>query len=113
MSYAGEAKYAEAIAAHQRFMSLDPPYPFIQALLGHVYAASGKRDEALAILGKLSNSKTYVSPTAVALIHIGLGDQDQALDSLDRAYAEHDVLLQYLKTMYRSIRYVRIRGSRA
>jgi serine/threonine-protein kinase len=39
----------------------------------------------------------YVSPFCVALVHIGLGDKDQALDCLDRAYEERSHWLVYAK----------------
>ncbi len=38
------------------------------------------------------------SPTALAGIYVSLGDKEQALALLERAYAEHDFRLRGLKT---------------
>ena len=65
--------------------------------LGYAYAKSGKRDEALAILNKLKTTKEYVSPAELAILYVGLGDKEAALESLERAYREHDLQMQYLK----------------
>jgi hypothetical protein len=38
-------------------------------------------------------SRQYVSPTAIARIHIGLDDKEAALAWLEKAYQERDVFL--------------------
>ena len=38
-----------------------------------------------------------MSPYSVALIHAGLGDRDQALAWLDKAYAERSDYMAYLR----------------
>jgi len=95
-TYAAKGMYAEAINEFQKANSLyGVPNGLID--LGYVYAVSGKRDEALAILNKLKTSKEYVSPTGVAILYTGLGDKEAAFQWLERAYAAHDSQLQYLK----------------
>ena len=64
--------------------------------LGHL-ARSGKRSEAQAILDKLKTKKGYVSPAELSILYIGLGDNEGALASLERAYETHDPQMQYLK----------------
>ena len=44
----------------------------------------------------LSNQH-YVPPTTVALIYNGLGEQNEALSCLEKAYEERDVRLTLLK----------------
>jgi hypothetical protein len=39
----------------------------------------------------------YIEPSAVAMIHAGLGDKDSAFTWLERAYAERDYHLRFLK----------------
>ena len=39
----------------------------------------------------------YVSPGELAVLYVGLGDKEAALESLEKAYAAHDLQLQYLK----------------
>ena len=43
-------------------------------------------------------SSGFVSPVDYALIHLGLGEKDQALDELDRAFEMRDAALVYLRT---------------
>ena len=68
----------------------------IQCYLGYAYAKSGKRAEALAILDKLKTTKEYVSPAELAILYVGLGDKEGAFQTLERAYAAHDIQLQAL-----------------
>jgi len=80
-----------AIAEYQRAIALnDDPVP--QALLGHLYAKIGKKNEARQILQQLheSSKQHYVSPYLFAMIHIGLGDKDQAIDFLEKTYEDRD-----------------------
>ena len=62
-------------------------------------ASSSRRDgdDALTILNKLKAAKEYVSPAELAILYAGLGDKEEAFQSLERAYAAHDLQLQFLK----------------
>jgi tetratricopeptide (TPR) repeat protein len=64
--------------------------PFALALLGQAYARAGQRDEAQKILARLTEEakSRYVSAYSVALVFIGLGDKEQAMDALERALRE-------------------------
>ncbi len=68
------------------------------AALGHVYATSGHRREALRLLDDLeTRSKTgYVSPLDLATVRLGLGDADSALALLSRAVRARDGGLVFL-----------------
>lgn len=96
-AYAAKGMYAEAIAEYQKAISIEEDPMLIQAYVGYAYAMSGKRDEALAILDKLKTTKEYVSPAELAVLYAGLGDKEEAIASLERAYAAHDLQIQYLK----------------
>jgi len=65
--------------------------------LGYALAQSGKRNEAQAVLDRLKNTKEYVSPAELAILFVGLGDKEGAIASLEKAYAAHDVQMQFLK----------------
>ena len=69
------------------------------ALLSHVYAVSGKRDEARKILERLTelSKDTYVDPYFLAEIHTALGERDQALTDLENAYSQRSSWLVWLK----------------
>jgi TolB-like protein/Tfp pilus assembly protein PilF len=84
----------EAIAEYKKAIALnDDPLP--RALLGHLYAKIGRKDEALEILKQLreqreSSKQRYISPYNLALIHIGLGQKDEALQLLEETYQDRD-----------------------
>jgi eukaryotic-like serine/threonine-protein kinase len=95
-SYATQGKYAEAISEYQKAAAITEGNTSLQCYLGYAYAKSGKRAEALAILDKLKTTKEYVSPAELAVVYVGLGDKEGAFQSLERAYAAHDLQLQFL-----------------
>ncbi len=96
-AYASKGQYAEAIAAYQKDISISGETTSTLCFLGYTYGMSGKRDEALAILGKLRATKEHVSPVELATLYVGLGDNEAALESLERAYQAHHLQMQYLK----------------
>jgi TolB-like protein/DNA-binding winged helix-turn-helix (wHTH) protein/Tfp pilus assembly protein PilF len=72
--------------------------PEVEGELGHVLGVAGRRAEALSMLEGLRQllSTRYVSPYSVALVHGGLGDRDQALAWLEKAYVERSDYMVYL-----------------
>ncbi len=94
---AATGKFEEAVAEMQQAATLSSD-PMMLASLGRVYAVSGKHKEALTILGELEErpERSYLSPY-IALIYVGLGETDQAIEWLEQAYAEHHGQLIYLK----------------
>ena len=64
--------------------------PQVIASFGHVYAASGSRAEAQKVIAALqvSSNRRYVSPYDVASIYAGLGDKEQTLVWLEKAYED-------------------------
>ena len=84
----------EAMAEYKKAIALDDD-PLPRALLGHLYAKLGRKDEALAILKQLrerreSSKQRYVSPFNLALVHIGLGQKSEAIQLLEETYEERD-----------------------
>ena len=97
-NYFEKSMYEEAITHCQKLMSVAGELPFYAAICGYIYGMVDIRSEALEILDSLEErSKGENISSAVALIHIGLGEKDQALEWLDRAYKEHDIWLVWLK----------------
>ncbi len=84
----------EAIAEYKKAIALnDDSLP--RALLGHLYAKIGRKDEALAILKQIrelreSSKQRYVSPYNLALIQIGLGQKDEAIQLLEETYEDRN-----------------------
>ena len=98
LAYEGKGKYNEAIQEFQTGVKISGS-PLMLALLGHAYAASGKRTEAKQVLNELEQlqSQRYVSPYTVAAIYAGLNDEEQAFNWLEKAVAERDIWLMNLK----------------
>ncbi len=88
----------EAIREFKATIQHGGPTSAYLAALGHVYATSGRRREALQILEDLeTRSKSgYVSSLDIATVRLGLGDTDAALTTLDRAVRDHDGGLVFL-----------------
>jgi tetratricopeptide (TPR) repeat protein len=82
---------SEAIAEYQRAIALnDDPLPL--ALLGHLYGRIGRKDEALQILEQLREKRRqrYVQAYCLAVVNLGLGDHNEAINSLEEGYRERD-----------------------
>ena len=63
--------------------------PAFDSELAYVYAVSGRTQEAIKILKDLKKSQERPSSTDahIAMIYVGLGDQDEAISWLNKAYA--------------------------
>jgi serine/threonine-protein kinase len=89
LTYEQKRKYPEAIAAFQKAMVLFPGGSTqAKAQLGHAFAMSGQKNEALKIIAELEEKDTYFSPYHVSAIYAGLGDKDRAFVWLEKAYGE-------------------------
>jgi len=95
--YGWKGMYREALLAFNRATELGGSQ-VVRASAGYTLAASGKRDEARAILDQLKTLTTqaYVPPSNLALVHLGLGERDEALDRLEEAVETRDMLLTFL-----------------
>jgi serine/threonine-protein kinase len=78
------------IAELEKAVSLSPEGTMYLAQLGEAYGVVGRTDEAREVLRRLEEMSTqrYVSPYHMAYIYTGLGEQERALDFLERAYEE-------------------------
>jgi TolB-like protein/DNA-binding winged helix-turn-helix (wHTH) protein/Tfp pilus assembly protein PilF len=79
--------HSEAIAAFQKAIELSGHSGAFDSNLAYSYAISGRKEEALKIAGDLEGRHENPSADAnIALIYVGLGDQDQAMLWLNKAY---------------------------
>lgn len=80
----------EGIALLEEARQISAEDPLIVGDLGWCFAIIGRRDDARALLADLRERthREWVSPIALARIHIGLGEEDEALLELERAYQE-------------------------
>ncbi|HTC25358.1 MAG TPA: tetratricopeptide repeat protein, partial [Gemmatimonadales bacterium] len=72
--------------------------PNRKSSLGHAYAVAGRGARARSVLAGLhaATARSYVPSYYFALVHTGLGERDQALRYLERAYEERSTVLAYL-----------------
>jgi tetratricopeptide (TPR) repeat protein len=90
--------YDQAIAEFHQAMA-PGGIQLLRAELGHAYAVSGRRGEALKILQELKDlaKRRHVSPYDMAVMHVGLGETDQAFDWLEESYAQRERWMLQLK----------------
>jgi TolB-like protein/Tfp pilus assembly protein PilF len=84
-AYGSKGMYPEAIAETRTSIELNNASS-AKGFLGLWLAKSGKRDEAVKLLGELKQESTrgYVQSYDFALIYIGLGDKAEALNWLEK-----------------------------
>jgi len=82
--------HADGIASMERAAALAPGSTMFLSQLGQAYAMTGRRDEALGVLGKLQAlaKERHVSPYHFAYVYTGLGHFDEAMDWLEKAYED-------------------------
>jgi serine/threonine-protein kinase len=96
--YRTTGRYDLAITEGEKGVNLSGGSPLMRAALAHSYGKAGRAREALQILddlSKLAHNK-YVAPHFFAGIHIGLGENDRAIEYLENSYAERSHWLLYL-----------------
>jgi TolB-like protein/Flp pilus assembly protein TadD len=76
-----------ATAALEEIARLSARNAMHLAFLGHAYGTTGRHADARRLIEelKLRSRKTYVSPLTLAIIHIGLGERDDAFRELEQA----------------------------
>jgi serine/threonine protein kinase len=89
----------EAIEIAEKLVTASGGLPSLTAFFGYMCTA-GQSDESRKILETLlpltSSGEVYISPFAMALIYSGLGETEEALQWLEKAYAERSLLIVYL-----------------
>jgi len=91
MAYEQKQMYKSAIVAFQKAVELSGGNPGFKANLAHAFAIAGRKNEAISILNELKNGSKheFVDPSQIALVYVGLGEKDQAMIWLERAFEDH------------------------
>ena len=89
MAYEQKGMLDKAIADLETARTLQPG-PALFGSLGHAYAVSGNKAKAKEVLHDLKElaDKTYFPAYQIALIHIGLGEKDEAFALLEKSYQD-------------------------
>jgi len=92
ITYVQTGELNEALSALETAVRLAPGNLRFLAYLGYAYGASGKRAQAQRVLESLNqlSGQQYVSPVGIAAVHLALGEKEQALAWLERAYQIRD-----------------------
>ncbi|HJQ27537.1 MAG TPA: winged helix-turn-helix domain-containing protein [Blastocatellia bacterium] len=98
-AYSACGDHERAIQVLQEAIRLAGSGVFSVANLAHTLARAGRINEARHQLTKLLEmaDHSYVAPYSLAVIYAGLNEREQAFAALERARAEHDDLMTFLK----------------
>src|SRR5881392_4038044 len=98
LAYEQKQLLEAATEEFKKAISLSGGSPLMKAALVRVYAKSQKKHEANEMLNELNElwKRQYVSAYEVATIYVALGNNEQAFQLLEDAYAEHSFQLVYL-----------------
>ena len=81
----------------------------MRASLAHAFAMAGNRARARTLLRRLEQESTrrYVTPLDFAVVYAGVGDNDRAFESLERAFRDRVVWVRQLGV---DVRYAPLRS---
>jgi TolB-like protein len=98
-AYLEMGMYTKGVEEIQLAVRLSGESVGMLAALAHAYGLAGKTEKARGILGDLTerSRRSYVPPTSIAVIYAGLGEKENALEWLEKAWGEQDVGLHTLK----------------
>jgi hypothetical protein len=91
--------HAEALAAYEQERVFAGDTPTTHAKRAHVLAATGKHDEARAIVEEIvaGREEQFVTAYEIAIIYSWLGDHDKAFEWLAQAEREHAVGFTFVR----------------
>jgi len=97
LAYEQTHDYEKAIALFESALGLSDGAPLYSSSLGHVYGRAGMPAQAQEILAELEQADSP-SPFNLALVYLGLGDNEKALQYLDEAVLAGNFHVLYLKS---------------
>lgn len=93
--YAAKHMYSEAITAYEKAIQLGDHTNSAQIYLAYALTKAGRGDEAQAIRNNLQMN-IHASAAEMAVLYLGFGERERALESLERAYTERDLDMLFL-----------------
>lgn len=98
-AYEQKSMIKEAVDEFEGAIALSKDDSIALAGVGHAFGVSGQEKKAREILARLleMSKRIYVPAYDVAVVHMGLGEKDQALEWLAKAYEERSGFLVYIK----------------
>ncbi len=92
-------RYTEAIAMFEKALMLAGDLPNLLGALGQTLALAGRRPEAIAKLAALTRltERKSTSLVSLAILHLGLGENEQALQWLEKACDRKEAGISWIK----------------
>jgi tetratricopeptide (TPR) repeat protein len=99
LSYAEKRDFGHAIPELRKAVELSHGTPLMVSALANVYGRSGNKADAEKLLADLSaeSKRQYVSPYYFAVVYAGLGRPEEAINWLEKAFADRSNGLVFLK----------------
>jgi len=106
LAYEEVGNWGAAISQFKTAVALSGGNPGMLSALAYAQATSGQRDQALKTLHQLHllSARRYVAADHIGMVHIGLGNDDEALTFLEKAFREHSSWLVTLTIEPRTAR---------
>jgi TolB-like protein/Tfp pilus assembly protein PilF len=88
-----QGKYGEALAMLEKARAIEEEIPHILAAMGQIFGLSGDAESARGVLARLEARarERHISCACFAVVHLGLGEKEQALDWLERGCDRHEM----------------------
>jgi TolB-like protein/DNA-binding winged helix-turn-helix (wHTH) protein/Tfp pilus assembly protein PilF len=98
-AYEQQGQFNLAIEELQKALELAHSSPLTLSALAHAEALSGNHATANKLLSQLEalSKKQYVSPYYIAIVYLGLGKNDVAMNWLEKAYTDRSNGLVFMK----------------
>jgi tetratricopeptide (TPR) repeat protein len=98
-AYVEKAMFAQALANTEMLRRLYGEGPWYWSSLAYIYGRAGQPERARHELEKLEEVSRHeqFDPVIMLWAHLGMGDKEEALADLEKAYSEHFSILTTLK----------------
>jgi len=92
-------QFDEAVTLLERAVATLGPRPILQMALGYTYGLEGRKEQASQLVQQLEAraAQEYVPAAFIALVYVALREANAAFEWLEKAYAEHSILMTMLK----------------
>jgi tetratricopeptide (TPR) repeat protein len=99
LNFLAKKMWGEAIATARKPVELTAGSVMTLSILGFAYGSAGMKDEAFEILERLDGLRKdrYVGSYWRGVVWLGLGETNEALEHLEKAYLERESNMAFLK----------------
>lgn len=98
-AYVENRMFSEALAEAQKLHGVYGEGPWYWSVLAFIYGRAGQLERARREVEKLENMSRHdqVDPATMLWAHLGVGDKEEALADLEKAYSDHYAFMTTLK----------------